>query len=207
MTCVNSVSVYPKSITLMKGNWYYGAYAEVCPCDADCKEVQWHSDNPSVASVNASSGYIYANASGTANIYATATDGSGSSDYITVTVKEIVKVTSVSLSKSSLLIENEKQHTLTATVLPTNAANKTLAWCSDNPCVATVCDGVVYAVSEGTATITATATDGSGKYATCAVSVTEDVLISSITINPTEDLMVGQSAFLSATVAPTNAIL
>ena len=62
MICVNSVSVYPKSITLKVGNWYYSASAEVCPENADCKEVVWHSNNTSVASVNASSGYICGNA-------------------------------------------------------------------------------------------------------------------------------------------------
>lgn len=61
MICVNSVSVHPKSISLKVGTWSYAAYAEVCPSNADCKEIQWHSDNPSVASVNASSGYICAN--------------------------------------------------------------------------------------------------------------------------------------------------
>ena len=69
MICVNSVSVSPKSITLKVDNWSYAACAEVCPSNADCKEVTWHSNNPSVASVNASSGYIYANAVGSTRIY------------------------------------------------------------------------------------------------------------------------------------------
>lgn len=31
MVCVNSVMVYPGSVTLQKGRWYYGAWAEACP--------------------------------------------------------------------------------------------------------------------------------------------------------------------------------
>ena len=154
MICVNSVSVYPKSITLKVGNWYYGAYAEICPYNADCAQVIWHSANSSIASVNASSGYIRAIAPGTTRIYATATDGSGYSDYLTVTVSNTISVTSVSLNHSSLSIEEGECASLSATVYPSNATNKNLNWTSSNTCVATVSGGVVLAHCPGTATIT-----------------------------------------------------
>ena len=206
MICVNSVSVYPKSISLKVGTWSYAAYAEVCPSDAECKEVQWHSDNPSVASVNASSGYIYANAAGTARIYATATDGSGCSDYLTVTVSNTVPVTSVTLNRSSLLIQEGNWALLSATVKPDNATNKNVNWTSSNNGVATVSGGVVTAVSKGSVRITATAQDGSGKSASCVVSVTDDILVTSITVSPTSNTMtVGDSVFLSVTVCPFDA--
>lgn len=102
MICVNSVSVSPKSITLKVGSWSYAVRAEVCPTNADCNNVTWHSDNSSIASVNASTGYIYANAVGVTRIYATATDGSGCNDYLTVTVTNTVPVASVTLNRSSL---------------------------------------------------------------------------------------------------------
>ena len=206
MICVNSVSVYPSSITLKVGNWYYNAYAEVCPPNADCKEVQWHSDNPSIASVNASSGYIRANAVGITKIYATATDGSDCSDYLTVTVKNSVPVTSVTLNRSSLSLEEGQCASLSATVYPSNATNKNVTWTSSNKRVATVSGGIVTAISAGSAIITATAADGSGKSASCSVSVTGDVLVSSITLSPSNiTLSVGGSTFLTANVCPTNA--
>ena len=118
MICVHSVTVSPKSITLKAGDWSYAARAEVCPSNADCKKVTWHSNNPSVASVNASNGYIYANAAGTARIYASATDGSGCSDYLTVTVSNTVPVTSVTLNRSSLTLEEGKSAYLCATLCP-----------------------------------------------------------------------------------------
>ena len=206
MIWVNSVTVYPKSITLKVGNWSYAAYAEVCPSNADCKEVQWHSDNSSVASVNASSGYICANGVGTAHIYATATDGSGCSDYLTVTVSNTVPVTSVTLNRSSLSLEKGQTSYLYATVCPDNATNKNVTWKSSNNGVATVSSGVVTAVSKGSAKITATAADGSGKSASCTVVVTGDILVTSIELTPSnKTLKVGYSFFPSVTVCPTNA--
>ena len=87
-----------------------------------------------------------------------------------VTGTVIYKVTDVSLDKSTLsLIEGENEQ-LIATVQPSNATNKTVTWESSNTDVATVSDGVVTAVSPGTATITVKTEDGS-HTATCAVTV------------------------------------
>ena len=207
MICVNSVSVYPKSISLKVGTWSYAAYAEVCPSNADCKEVQWHSDNSSVASVNSSSGYIYANGVGTTRIYADAVDGSGCFDYMTVTVSDAIFVTSVTLSQSTLSVNSGQSATLTATVNPASATNKNLSWTSSNNAVATVCGGVVTGVSGGMARITATATDGSGKSAYCTVYVTTtSILVSSVNIDPDKKSMyMGSSQYLYAIVCPENA--
>ena len=63
--------------------------------------------------------------------------------------------------------------TLTASVSPSNALNKTVTWSSDNPHVATVdaTTGKVTGNAQGTATITATAADGSGVTTSCTVRV------------------------------------
>ena len=83
MASVTSVSVTPSALTLTVGSWYYYAKATVYPTSECCNCVTWHSDNECVATVNALTGYIYAKNAGTAKIYATATDGSGKSAYIT----------------------------------------------------------------------------------------------------------------------------
>ena len=90
-----------------------------------------------------------------------------------VTGTVIYKVTDVSLDKSTLsLIEGENEQ-LIATVEPSNATNKTVTWSSSAENVATVDNsGKVTAVGAGTATIKATAQDGSGKSDTCTVTVT-----------------------------------
>lgn len=83
--CIESISIYPNSVTLRKGEWYYDIIAEIIPSSASCN-VRWSSSDTSVASVNASTGYIYAQNVGSAVIYASATDGSGVSACIPVTV-------------------------------------------------------------------------------------------------------------------------
>lgn len=207
MICVNSVRVTPGSVTLQAGKWYYGARAEVCPLNASCRSVRWWSENPNVASVNASSGYIYARAAGTVTIWATAIDGSGCRDCMTVLVKSAIPVESVELVPGSLSMETGSSYLLSAVVCPVNATKKSVTWCSSNTGVATVSSsGRVTAVSKGSAIITATANDGSGKCGCCQVAVTGDVLVKSITISPSSiKLIAGQGAFLTSNITPVNA--
>lgn len=161
-----SVSVYPSCTTLKVGEWFYGAAATVYPSNATNKTVTWRSGNTAVATVNASSGYIYAKFQGSANIYATAADGSGKSDYLTVTVTSAaVPVNSVELNRMVMSLNIGMTVSLSATVCPENATDRSLSWSSSNAAVATVSGGCVSALAKGTAIITATANDGSGKSA------------------------------------------
>ena len=86
-----------------------------------------------------------------------------------VTVKEI-EVESISLDKTTLKIGLGKtSEALKVTFTPANAKDKTITWSSNPTTVATVTDGKVTGVAEGTATITATTANG--KTATCNVTV------------------------------------
>lgn len=82
-----------------------------------------------------------------------------------------VDVTGVSLNVSSTSVNKNKTVTLSATVSPSNATNKSLTWTSSNTSVATVSNGVVTPVAEGTTTITVKTVDGNFT-ATCTVTVT-----------------------------------
>ena len=107
---------------------------------------------------------------GTSTFTVTATNDSGSDNKVyTLTIKS-VPVASVSLNESNLSLYTGKTATLTATVTPENATNKNVTWSTSDASIATVTDGVVTAVGEGTATITVTTEDGT-KTATCAVTV------------------------------------
>ena len=82
-----------------------------------------------------------------------------------------VNVESIALNENTLTLytnRDPKTATLTATVSPDNATNKTVAWTSADEKVATVENGVVTAVGNGTTTITAQAGD---KTAVCTVTV------------------------------------
>ena len=84
-----------------------------------------------------------------------------------------IAVECITLSQSTATLLEGASLTLTATVAPDNATDKTLTWSSSNPSVATVDNmGKVTAIASGTATITATANDGSGVSAQCEVTVT-----------------------------------
>lgn len=95
---------------------------------------------------------------------------------------QTVAVESVTLNKTELTLEVGGEETLTATVAPDNATNKTVTWSSSNNTVATVANGKVTAVAAGTATITATA---DGKSATCTVTVNAPVTVD-YTVTETE---------------------
>lgn len=86
-------------------------------------------------------------------------------------IPRVIKVTGVTLNKATLALAPTETGTLVATVSPNNADTKTVTWASDTEAVATVEDGVVTAVADGTATITVTTTDGSFT-AECEVTVT-----------------------------------
>lgn len=123
-----------------------------------------------------------------------------------------IKVSKVALNKTSATLKSKGQTVqLTATVSPSNATNKALEWKSSNTKVATVSSsGKVTAVANGTATITATAKDGSKKSASCKVTVSipsTTVPVSSVSLNKTSVTLTEQfhGVLLEATVTPSNA--
>lgn len=88
-----------------------------------------------------------------------------------------VTVTGVTLNKTTLSLLEGNFETLTATVSPDNASNKSVTWKSSATDIAKVDDsGKVTAVKAGSATITVTTADG-GKTADCSVTVTEQATI------------------------------
>ena len=83
-----------------------------------------------------------------------------------------IPVESISFDITEKEIYVGESFTITATVLPEDATNKTITWTSSDASVATVSEGTVTAVSKGTVTITATSSDGDVS-AVCNVTIAE----------------------------------
>lgn len=115
-----------------------------------------------------------------------------------------IAVTSVTITQVSAELKVGETVQLTATVQPNNATNKTITWTSSNQSVATIANGLLTAVGEGTATITASA---GGKLSTCRVTVSKRIIpVTSISLNKTSiELVEGESETLIATVKPDDA--
>lgn len=97
------------------------------------------------------------------------TSATSSTIYVTVGSANI-PVTGISLNTSSASISVDETITLTATVSPSDAIDKSVTWTSSDVSVATVVNGMVTGVKAGTATITVTTADG-GFTASCVVEV------------------------------------
>ena len=195
------IKATPETSTLYGLNGTVKLTANVMPSNATNKTVTWSSRNTSVATVS-SDGTVKAVGYGTTVITAKTVNGLTSN--CTVTVNPIA-VTGVSLNKTSLSFTGTgSSQTLTATVSPSNATNKTLTWSSSNTSVATVSNGVVKAVGFGTATITAKSNNG--KTASCSVTV-NTIQPTGIKATPETSTLYGLNGTvkLSANVMPSNA--
>lgn len=87
-----------------------------------------------------------------------------------------VEVAEVTLDEATLVLVEGQSATLTATVNPSNATDKTVTWSSDNTEVATVAEGTVTAVKKGTAKITAKAGDKTDGYAFFSQHLTKGII-------------------------------
>ena len=117
-----------------------------------------------------------------------------------------VNVTNVTLNKTTLAMTVDDEEALVATVEPENATDKTVAWTSSDTAVASVDNGVVKALSFGTAVITATTKDG-GHKATCNLTVVPAAVpVTGVTLDKTTLTMgAGDEQTLAATVLPEDA--
>ncbi len=168
---VSSVSLSQSSVSIARGG-STNLTATVNPSNATDKTVTWSSSNSSVATVN--NGTVSGVAVGTATITATASGRTATCE-VTVTPKG---VSSIKLDKTSVSMTVKEVLTLTATVEPADADDKTVTWTSSDESVAKVDNGKITAVGKGTAKITASA---GTMNVTCQVSVS--YAVNSITLD------------------------
>jgi uncharacterized protein YjdB len=178
-TCTVTINIPVTSITLKgKTGILVGGTetlkATVLPANAGMS-LTWYSNTPTVATVS-NDGTVTGVSAGT--VYITVTDElSGRTASCEVHVSTIATpVTGVSLDKTSLTLDKGKTETLRATIQPAEATNQNITWSSSNTSIASVSqDGVVTAITGGTATITVTSVDNSSAIATCGITVPADL--------------------------------
>ena len=202
---VNSITLNTHQVSIQRNNNYV-LTAEVCPSNADNKAVCWCSSNTDVATVR--SGTVYAHQKGAAVITAAAADGSGAEAkcYVNVTDNYLAVLITVEPACKTLAIGESVF--LRETVYPNHATNKEVCWCSSNEYVAMVnpTSGFVAAKHAGTATIYATAQDGSGKRGCCQITVIPPVNVTGITLCPQEQsIRIRETRQLEAVLSPANA--
>ncbi len=200
---VESISLDREELTMDDGT-KERLTVTVLPENATDRSVTWTSSDESVVTVDAG-GVVTAMSVGTATVTATTNDGTGLSASCMVTVMP-KRVESISLDREELTMEDGTKECLTVTVLPDDATDRSVTWTSSDESVATVdAEGVVTAVSIGTATVTATTNDGTGMSASCMVTVTPKYA-RSISLNfEKASLDHGFNVRLIATVLPEDA--
>jgi uncharacterized protein YjdB len=173
--------------------------AAVSPANATNKTLVWTSN--SVRATVSQTGLVTAISTGLATITVTTVDGARTAR---CNLNITVAVTSITLSSSNLALTLGQSKTLTATVLPTNAGNRTVTWTTNNAAVATVSvSGTVTGRGNGTAIIRATTND-MGLIASCNVTVT--TLVQGISLNTSAvRIRTGQTYQAVATLNPVTA--
>ena len=148
---------------------------------------------------------------GTCTVTATSSENSLVSATCEVTVTAAaVKITNIELDNNTLSIDNGSSETLTATITPPDATNQILTWSANNENVTLAPSGntcIVTGKAVGESIITVSANDGSGKSATCTVTINfVNVPVEGVSLDKTEaTVKVGRSVNLTATITPEGA--
>ena len=164
----------------------------ISPSNAENKTLTFTSSDPAVASVT-ENGEVSALAVGEAVITATSANGVKGTCNVTVADESWVYLSD---SEITLVVGDEK--TLTATVTPEDAPDKTVTWTSSDPEVVSVDSGKLTALKEGTAVITATAANG--KSAQCKVTVEAEAVEFEITLTPSDQSITTKGLMQDKTV-------
>ena len=171
---VTSITLNKTELNLETGAKKQKLTAKIQPTKATNKNVIWSTNKPKVATVDAK-GNVEVVGVGKAVITCKSESNPKIYQTCTVNVKfKVIKVTGISLNKTSLKLKEGESYQLTHTVKPSNASYQTVEWSSDKENIATVDNnGNVTAHSVGTATITCKSQYYPNIKKTCKVTVTK----------------------------------
>lgn len=211
---VENIHVTPKTGELVVGGEPLQLNAAVTPDNATDKTVVWASSNPAVASVSQYGGLVTPLSAGRAMIYAQSNNGQR--DYCEIEVRQ--PLSSVSLDKEELVLDQGKESNLKVSLNPANAAVEKVEWSSDSDVIQVISENTILsdgtgnatvrANGVGTAKVTVKVTTKDGEYsATCDVTSNKvDIEVTDITLAPAKvTVPVGSTQELMPVFLPSNA--
>ena len=202
-TKITAISVDNESIEITKTGSAQ-VNVTITPLNACTEYTLFESANTACATVS-KTGKITPVAEGNTTITVTVSDGYKTFQKIVSlkVVKDIVPVSSVEFTQTSVVKYIGDKFQIAATVLPDDASNTTLTWTTSDRSIATVENGYVTILAAGTVTITATAHNGVA--ASCVITA-KPVAVTDITLNYSElSMLVYEQENLVATITPSNA--
>ncbi|MGL4986931.1 MAG: Ig-like domain-containing protein [Treponemataceae bacterium] len=169
--------------------------------------LQYESNNPSVATVD-SKGLVSILQQGTVEITIRRRQNCQQKlveSKVTIIISKALK--SLNVIPSEVLITIGSSVFLEATVEPSDTANKTVSWHSENEAIAKVSqEGEVTAIAEGSVIITATAHEGKISRTSLVTATTQVFPMTGIKLPDSIDIALGTTREISATIVPLNAI-
>ena len=203
---LQSISMQQSEINIqMNSNSSYFMPLTYTPSNVSNKTVYWYTSDSSIATVN--EGTIYAKREGEAIITAISGNRQKIAKCKVIVSKPEVPLTGIKLKEENVTVEIGKTGYIGAIYNPSDASDKVLYWSSSDESVAKVNEGVITAIGEGKAILTATARAG-GKTASCTVTVENPnfVHIDEIKMKTEElNLNKGENGWVGVTYSPSNA--
>lgn len=185
---IEKIDVTIDNTTLQKGERKQ-LQVTILPQEASDHKVSYTSSNPEVATVD-NEGYLQAIRSGTTTITVKAEENSVQTQ-IEITVYS--SVTGIFLDQSEIYMQVGDTFQINATVEPDDANDKTISYRSTDTLVANIQEkGIITALKEGTATVTASSNQNPSVQVECKVNVvramddSEIHFDSSLTVNSLE---------------------
>ena len=199
---VKGVSISGNRSLCLEKDSEYQLEASVYPDRASNTKLIWESEDPSVVSVS-DEGLVKANGIGKTVVTVTTDDGGHTAS---CDIEVTQKASGIRLDRGELLLYENEEFALVATVLPEGATDKRVVWTSSENKIASVdIDGMVTAHKAGEAVIRVSAAGGS-LVDSCKVTVKQRVHASAVTLDKTSlSLMIGDTIVLKATISPSDA--
>lgn len=211
---VTRLGLSETELTLRKGD-VHSLSVVIAPSSASDRSVVWSSSKDEIVTV--AEGLVTAVAEGRAKVYATTADSRKKAVCEVTVVPEYIPVESV------LIMDDSESNILSGTTIelytgdvialvagfrPENVTNRNVSWSSSDTGVASVKDGLVKALSEGTARVSIVS-DAGMKTASCTIRVTTyipPVAVTGVTLSPSLVMLAkGKTFLLEASVLPADA--